>query len=148
MENWRRRANPKVSKPFYKSIKKTSRNRFVSSFLAADILHHKLNHPVLKSLFAALGKVLPSETALRACVAKSASQKQEQSQELLRDKTFFLIVDEAEVAKQKYNNVLVGSLDAPNQAFLVDYHPLDSGIAMSIALLFCTLWMTYCENLK
>ena len=34
---------------------------------------------------------------------------------------------EAEVAKQKYNNVLVGSLDAPNQTFLVDCHPLDSG---------------------
>ena len=74
-----------------------------------------------------MGKVLPSETALRACVAKSTSQKQEQCHELLRDKTFFLIVDEAEVAKQKCNNVLVGSLDAPNQTFLVDCHPLDSG---------------------
>ena len=35
-------------------------------------------------------------------------------------------MDEAEVAKQKYINVLVGSLDAPNQIFLVDCHPLDS----------------------
>ena len=42
-------------------------------------------------------------------------------------KNFFLIVDEAEVAKRKYINVLVGSLDAPNQTFLVDCHPLDSG---------------------
>ena len=39
----------------------------------------------------------------------------------------FLIVDEAEVAKQKYINVHVGSLDAPNQTFLVNCHPLDSG---------------------
>ena len=39
----------------------------------------------------------------------------------------FLIVDEAEIAKQKYISVLVGSLDAPNQTFLVDCHPLDSG---------------------
>ena len=39
----------------------------------------------------------------------------------------FLIVDEAEVAKKKYINVLVGSLDAPNQTFFVDCHPLDSG---------------------
>ena len=38
----------------------------------------------------------------------------------------FLIVDEAEIAKQKYISVLVGSLDAPNQTFLVDCHPLDS----------------------
>ena len=38
-----------------------------------------------------------------------------------------LIVDEAEIAKQKYISVFVGSLDAPNQTFLVDCHPLDSG---------------------
>ena len=36
-------------------------------------------------------------------------------------------MDEAEVAAQKYINVLVGSLDAPNQTILVDCHPLDSG---------------------
>ena len=40
---------------------------------------------------------------------------------------FFLIVDEAEVAKQKYVNVLVGCLDALNQTFLFDCHPLDNG---------------------
>ena len=40
---------------------------------------------------------------------------------------FFLIVDEAEVAKQKYNDVLVGSLYIPNQTFLVNCHPLESG---------------------
>ena len=74
-----------------------------------------------------MGKVLPSETAARACVAKLAYEKEEQIQELLRDKKFFLIVDEAEVAKQKYISVLVGSVDAPNQTFLVNCHPLDSG---------------------
>ena len=36
-------------------------------------------------------------------------------------------MDEAEIAKQKYISVLAGSLDAPNQTFLVDCHPLDSG---------------------
>ena len=41
-------------------------------------------------------------------------------------KKILLIVDEAEVAKQKYVNVLVGSLDALNQTFLIDCHPLDS----------------------
>ena len=34
-------------------------------------------------------KVLPSETAARASVAKLASQKEEQIQELLRDKKKF-----------------------------------------------------------
>ena len=36
-----------------------------------------------------MGKVLPSKTAVRACVAKLASQKEEQIQELLRDKQIF-----------------------------------------------------------
>ena len=66
------------------------KEQVVSSFLAADIPLHKLNHPSLKSLFATMGKVLPSETAARACVAKLASQKEEQIQELLRvTKNFF-----------------------------------------------------------
>ena len=45
------------------------KEKVVSSFLAADIPLHKLNHPALKSLFAAMGKSLPSETAARASVA-------------------------------------------------------------------------------
>ena len=56
------------------------KEQVVSSFLAANIPLHKLNHPSLKSLFARMGKVLPSETAARACVAKLASQKEEQIQ--------------------------------------------------------------------
>ena len=65
------------------------KEQVVSSFLAADIPLHKLNRPSLKSLFATMGKVLPSDTAARACVAKLASQKEEQIQELLRDKKIF-----------------------------------------------------------
>ena len=65
------------------------KEQVVSSFLAADIPLHKLNHPSLKSLFARMGKILPSETAARACVAKLASQKEKQIQELLCDKKFF-----------------------------------------------------------
>ena len=51
------------------------KEQVVSSFLAADIPLHKQNHPSLKSLFARMGEVLPSETAARACVTKLASQK-------------------------------------------------------------------------
>ena len=59
------------------------KEQVVSSFLAADIPLHKLNHPFLKSLFATMGKVVPSETEPRACVAKLASRKEEQIQGLL-----------------------------------------------------------------
>ena len=48
----------------------------------------------------------------------------------------FLIVDKAEIGKQKYISVLVGSLDAPNQTFLIDCHPpkSDNNVNSSIIL--------------
>ena len=48
------------------------KKKIVFSFLAADIPLYKLNHPSLKSLFATMGKVLSSEPAARASVAKLA----------------------------------------------------------------------------
>ena len=115
------------------------KKQIVSSILAADIPLHKLNDPSLKSLFARMGKLLSSKTAVRACLAKLASQKEEQIQELLRDKKIVLIVDEAEVAKQKYISVLVGSLDAPNQTFLVNCHSLDSGHNVNSSIILHTV---------
>ena len=115
------------------------KEQVVSSFVAADIPLHKLNHPSLKSLFARMVKALSLETAAQACVAKLASQKEQQIQELLRDKRIFLIVDEAEVAKQKYISVLVGSLDAPNQTFLVNCHQLDSSRSVNSSIILHTV---------
>ena len=51
----------------------------------------------------------------RASVAQLASKKEENIRELLWDKSVFLIVDEAEVDKQKYINILVDNLDTPNE---------------------------------
>ena len=57
----------------------------------------------------------------------------------IRDKKIFLIVDEAEIAKLMYISVLVGSLDAPNQTFLVDCHPLDSGSNVNSSIVLHTV---------
>ena len=46
---------------------------------------------------------------------------------------------DAEVAKQKYINVLVGSLDAPNQTFLVDCHQLDSDTNVNSSIILHTV---------
>ena len=102
------------------------KEKLVSSFLAADIPLHKLNHPALKSLFVAMGKPLPSETAALASVTQLASQKEEKIRELLRDKTVFLIVNEAEVDKQKHINVQMSSVDTPNETFLIGCLSLES----------------------
>ena len=85
-----------------------------------------------------LGKVLPLETAAGACAAKLASHKKKQIRGLLCDKNF-LIVNEAKAAKQKYINVFVDSLDAPNQTFLVDCHPLDNGSNVNSSIILHTV---------
>ena len=48
-------------------------------------------------------------------------------------------MDEAEVAKQKYISVFVGSLDAPNQTFLVNCHLLDSGCNVNSSIILHTV---------
>ena len=48
-------------------------------------------------------------------------------------------MDEAEVVKQQYINVLVGSLDAPDQTFLVNCHPLDSGSNVNNSIILHTV---------
>ena len=48
-------------------------------------------------------------------------------------------MDEAEVSKQKYLSVLVGSLGAPNQTFLVNCHPLDSGRNVNSSIILHTV---------
>ena len=112
------------------------KEKVVSSFLAEDIPLHKLNHSALKSLFVAMGKPLPFETAARASVAQLASQKEKNIRELLRDNKVLLIADEAEVDKQKCINVLVGSLDTPNETFLIECLSLEtnSNVKSSIIL--------------
>ena len=65
------------------------KEKVVSSFLAADIPLHKLNHPALKSLFAAMGKSLPSETAARVSVAQLASRKRRIFENYFGTKKFF-----------------------------------------------------------
>ena len=46
---------------------------------------------------------------------------------------------EAEIAKQKYISVLLGILDASNQTFLVDCHPLDNGSNVNSSIILHTV---------
>ena len=48
-------------------------------------------------------------------------------------------MDKAEIAKQKYISVLVGSLDAPNQTFLFDCRPFDSGSNVNSSIILHTV---------
>ena len=48
-------------------------------------------------------------------------------------------MDEAEIAKQNCINVLVGSLNVPNQTFLVYCHPFDSGSNVNCSIVLHTV---------
>ena len=86
-----------------------------------------------------MGKPLSSETAARASVAQLASQKEENIREILRDKKVYLVVDEAEVDKQKYIDVLVGSLDTLNKTFLIECPPLESSSNVNSSIILHTV---------
>ena len=49
-------------------------------------------------------------------------------------------MDEAEIAKQECISVFVGSLDAPNQTFLLDCHPFDSGSNVNSSIILHTVY--------
>ena len=49
-------------------------------------------------------------------------------------------MDETKVAKQKYVNVLMGSLDAPNQTFFVDCQSLDRGSNVNSSIILHTVY--------
>ena len=50
-----------------------------------------------------------------------------------------MIVDEAKVAKQKYINVLVGSLETPNETFLIECLPLESSSNVNSSIILHTV---------
>ena len=97
---WPNGSPPKYAPAYIQIDPANFKEKVVSSFLAADISLHKLNYPALKSLFVAMGKPLPSETAALVSVVYLACQKEQNIRELLQDKKVFLIVDEAEVNEQ------------------------------------------------
>ena len=86
-----------------------------------------------------MGKPLSSETAARASIARLASQKEENIRVLLGDKKVFLIVDVAEVDKQKYINVQVGSLDTRNETFLIECLLLESSSNVNSSIILRTV---------
>ena len=48
-------------------------------------------------------------------------------------------MNEAEVAKQKYINALMGSLDTPNETFLIECLPLESSSNVNSSIILHTV---------
>ena len=102
---------PVVSKDFMAELVKT--------FLAADIPLHKLHNPHVIQLLENLGQKMPSETVCRDYVKTLANNEQDRLKYLLKDKCIFIVIDESEVDKTKFINVIVGDIDVPEKTYLI-----------------------------
>ena len=103
---------PVVSKDFMTELVKT--------FLATDTLLHKLRNPHVTRLFENLGQKMPSETVCRDYVKTLANNEQDHLKYLLKNKCIFIVIDESEMDKTKFINVIVGDIDVPQKTYLIE----------------------------
>ena len=126
---------PVVSKDFMTELVKT--------FLAADIPLHKLHNPHVIQLFENLSQKMPSETVCRDYVKTLANNKQDHLKYLLKDKCIFIVIDESEVDKTKFINIIVGGIDVPEKTYLIECCVTEtmnqSIICMKIDSILCKL---------
>lgn len=95
-------------------------DKIVGAFLSADIPLYKVHNQEMKSLFAYLGRPLPSESSLRSRVTALSEHEDLRVKQLLVGKKVFLLTDESEINGKKYFNTLVGAIDDPENTYLVD----------------------------
>ena len=94
--------------------------KLVQAFMAADIPLHKLRNPHPVQLFADLGQSVPSESSYRNYVETSAENETERLRQLFENKNAFVVIDETELNKVKYVNVLIGDIAVSEKMYLLD----------------------------
>ena len=92
--------------------------------MSADIPLHKLRNVHLKTLFSEMGHPLPSEFSCRSKVQKLAEQELLSLQSYLKNEEVFMVVDESEIDKKQFFNILVGKITAPETTFVFSCKPL------------------------
>ena len=113
-------AKKPTTQTFIPETKKDFKAKLVESFLSADIPLHKLQNSKIRGLFTDLGQSVPSESACRGHVQTLVASEFECIKDLLRDKTILMVINESEISKTKYLNVLVGDTAAPEKTYFVD----------------------------
>ena len=90
------------------------------AFLAADIPLYKLRHPALRKLFQDIGNPLPSEFVCRNIVKSIGESIESKIIQVLKEDNIFMVVDEAEINGKKIAHVLIGTIENPAEAFLIE----------------------------
>ena len=93
---------------FLPQLMKEFKAKLMETFLAADIPLKKLQNSHFRELLPDLGQASPSESACRAYVETLVEQEMDRIKKKLTGKDIFRVLDESDVSKNKYINVLVG----------------------------------------
>lgn len=95
-------------------------HKVTMAFLAADIPLYKLRHPALRKLFQDIGNPLPSEFVCRNIVKSIGESIESKIIQVLKEDNIFMVVDEAEINGKKIAHVLIGTIENPAEAFLIE----------------------------
>lgn len=113
----------------------------VRAFLEADIPLNKLRNPAIKDLFKNLNVPIPSETQARRLLNKLAYEEIITLTRYFTNTEIFLIVDESEIKKTKYVNVLAGKISNPGIIKILGVIPLEVNLSSNVVneIIYSTL---------
>ena len=88
--------------------------------MSADILIYKANNSVLRSLFAYLGRPLPSESNLRSRVSGIVDNEICNIRNIISGQQIFVIIDESDISGKRFFNTLIGKMNNQGKTYLID----------------------------
>ena len=107
-------------------------DKLVKAFLSADIPLSKLRNKELKKFFEYAKIPLVSETTARKHVSKISNLQMLKCIDYFSGKSIYLVADESEIRRNKYFNILAGTIDNPSDLYLIDCIELQRSINSTI----------------
>ena len=98
----------------------------------ANIPLKKLREPAFFNFFSEIGYKTPSESYARTLIQKFCPETLTKIFSLLSKKKIFLIIDETQIDRKKFVHVLAGTIDNPEQIFLVEHKFVETANSQTI----------------
>ena len=109
------------------TFRKTNFSKDVlKAFLSADIPIWKLRYEELKKLFESIAHPLPAGETCRLHIDELHHEEIFSIRDYIQDQPIFLIVDETEISRTKYVNVLIRLISKPETTLLFECCPQSS----------------------
>lgn len=110
------------------NLKDSFMDRLVRAFLSADIPLYKLRNTQLRAILNENNNHSISESAARNHVETIFMNNCIELMEYFKSKNFFIIIDETEIKKKKYFNVLAGTIENPKRILAIKCVELEGNI--------------------